>query len=80
VSVVDCIAALRDKSLVHAAPDGRLALYTSIRDYAVERLESRGSDVAHAVRARHAAHYARTMRGFNEARTFQGAEPDASPP
>ncbi|HEY8073653.1 MAG TPA: AAA family ATPase [Labilithrix sp.] len=72
--VVDRVAALRDKSLVHVADDGRLALYVSIRAFASKKLGD-GAD-AHAIRLRHAHHYADAARRFNEARTLQGAKPD----
>jgi predicted ATPase len=88
-ATMDLVAALRDKSLVHAAgTEGRLGLYVSIRDYAVARLEERGpgeaageggaAAKADAVRWRHARHYAAAVRPCNEARTMQGLEPDAA--
>ena len=73
---VSTIAALRDKSLLHATADGRLALYLSIRDYAAERLAERGPEAVSAVRARHARVYAAAARAFAELRTYQGG-PDA---
>lgn len=73
---VAVIAALRDKSLLHATADGRLALYLSIRDYAAARLAERGEAATSAVRAKHARAYAAAARAFAELRTYQGG-PDA---
>jgi predicted ATPase len=79
-ATMDLVAALRDKSLVHAAAgsEGRLAMYVSIRDYAAARLEERGRAAADEVRWRHARHYAAAVRPCNEARTMQGTTPDAA--
>lgn len=53
--VLDVLAALRDKSLIHAAPDARgelrLGLYASIRAYAARTLDA---EAARALEARHA--------------------------
>jgi predicted ATPase len=74
---VDLVAALRDKSLLHGAEDGRLALYLSIRSFAAARLAERGADEVDAVRLRHARWYAAKACAFGESRTFQGG-PDAA--
>lgn len=73
---VSTIAALRDKSLLHATADGRLALYLSIRDYAAARLAERGPEAVSSAHARHARVYAAAARAFAELRTYQGG-PDA---
>ena len=74
---LDLVAALRDRSLLHAPADGRLALYASIREFARAELVGLGPASESAVRLRHARHYAERARGFAESRTFQGG-PDAA--
>jgi predicted ATPase len=71
------LAALRDKSLVHAAAPGRLALFVSIREYAAARLDERPSADREALRRRHARHYAEAARALNVSRLFQGQTPDS---
>ena len=71
------LVALRDKSLLAAAPDNRLCFYVSIRDYADKQLAATGPETASAARARHAIAYARAIRPFNESRTFQDSAPDS---
>ncbi len=64
---IDVLSGLRDKSLVYVAGDGAAsALYASIREYAAARLRSRGPEIAAALRTRHARHFARLFRPFNE--------------
>jgi len=78
VPVVDRVAALRDKSLLHTTEGHRrLALYVSIREYASVKLAMRGEAFTEAARERHADHYAARARAFNQARTFQGTAPDS---
>jgi tetratricopeptide (TPR) repeat protein len=74
---VELVAALRDKSLLFATEGGRLALYVSIREYAEKKLAAMGADEPRLAHLRHARAYAEAVRPFNEARTFQGAAPDA---
>jgi tetratricopeptide (TPR) repeat protein len=75
--VVERLAALRDKSLLFATgEDGRLSLYVSIREYAAQKLGERGEQAVDDARVRHALHYARAVGAFNQARTFQGTQPD----
>jgi predicted ATPase len=74
---VDLVGALRDKSLVHVPSEGRLALYVSIREYAVRRLAARGQEELGEARLRHASFYAAASRAFVESRTLQGG-PDAA--
>ncbi len=69
---LDVLAALRDKSLVHAPAEGRLALYTSIRAFAAARLEH-----SRRVRLAHASWFGARASAFAEARTLSGA-PDAA--
>lgn len=73
---MDVIAALRDKSLLHAAGDGRLALYVSIREYAAKRLDERGADIARGARLRHARFFGAAARRFNDARSLQFDDPE----
>ncbi len=73
---VDLIAALREKSLVHAAEDGRLALYLSIREFAAARLAERG--LSHVVRLAHARALAGLAGRFNASRLLQDETPDPS--
>ncbi len=75
--IVDRVAALRDKSLLHVTEGGRLSLYLSIREYASKKLEDMGTRADEA-RWRHVRHYAATSHVFSEARTFHGLEPDAA--
>ena len=69
------VFALRDKSLVHPAADGRLALYVSIREYAAKKLAEPGPDEEREQHLRHARHYADGARRFNEARNLQHDDP-----
>ncbi|HSO38287.1 MAG TPA: AAA family ATPase, partial [Labilithrix sp.] len=62
---LDLLGALRDKSLIHATADARLALYVSIREYAARKLLELGDDEAREARRRHARFYAATARHFN---------------
>ncbi len=71
------LSALRDKSLVHATEGGRLALYVSIREYAMNKLPVMPAGFDAEVKMRHAIAYADAVRPFNESRMFQGAEPDS---
>jgi len=70
------LAALRDKSLLHADGDGRLALYVSIREYAAARLREMEP---HGARTRmaHARAFAEMARASNESRQMQGRAPNA---
>ncbi len=71
------LAALRDKSLLHADADGRLSLYVSIRDYAAARLREIEPHGAHT-RMMHARAFGHMARLFNEWRQMQGRTPNAS--
>ncbi|CAN5559545.1 hypothetical protein BH09MYX1_BH09MYX1_14350 [soil metagenome] len=72
------ITALRDKSLVHMAEPGRLALFVSIREYAAARLAELDPAVVSAVRSRHARHFAERAHALNVSRLFQGTTPDSA--
>ncbi len=73
LAAVELLSALRDKSLVHATADGRLALYLSIREFASSKLLALGD--AHEARTCHAAAFGELARGFNESRNLQAEEP-----
>jgi len=75
-SALDVVAALRDKSLVHATADGRLALYASIREHAARKLEELGPEEVSGARLRHARRFASMARRFNDARSLQGRAPE----
>ncbi len=66
-AVIDCIAALRDKSLVHAA-GGRLGLYLSIRQFAAARLAEGEVELRTRVAREHARCYASLAARFCRAR------------
>ncbi len=72
---METIAALRDKSLIHADGDGRLALYMSIREYAAKKLAETNAGEAVEARLRHARHFAAMAKRFNDARSLQDDEP-----
>lgn len=77
-SLPETVAALRDKSLVHTTPDGRLALYVAIRHFASAKLDAQDPNEAHAIRTRAARHYAALAARFNASRRMQDREPDAT--
>ncbi len=66
--VLDLLAALVDKSLVHAEarPDGttRYRLLETVRQYARDRLAERGAGEAAAARAKHQAYFAGLLAGL----------------
>ncbi|HEY1957760.1 MAG TPA: tetratricopeptide repeat protein [Polyangiaceae bacterium] len=73
---LETLASLRDKSLLHAQGDGRLALYVSIRDFAAEKLrESNDEDDA---RAAHARTFGEMAHRFNAWRQMLDRAPDAA--
>jgi tetratricopeptide (TPR) repeat protein len=63
---LDVAASLRDKSLIHATGDGRLALYVSIREYAARRLLEAGEEEWASTHVHHARFFAALARHFNE--------------
>jgi predicted ATPase len=74
---VDLLGALRDKSLLHSVEGGRLALYVSVRDYALAKLrELEGSDCGQT-RMRHALAFDDLARRFNGWRNLQESAPEA---
>jgi predicted ATPase len=73
---VDLLAALREKSLVHATEDDRLALYLSIREFAKRRLDE--LPAADAVRLAHARAFADLALRFNTSRMLLDRTPDPS--
>lgn len=75
-SALEVVAALRDKSLVHATADGRLALYASIREHAAKKLGELGAEEVRGARLRHARRFASRARRFNDARSLQGRAPE----
>lgn len=68
------IAALRDKSLLHAEPDGRLGLYVSIRDFAGHKLAE--LDDANDARIAHARVFAEMAARYNRWRQMLEGAPD----
>ena len=72
---MESVFALRDKSLIHPAGDGRLALYVSIREYASKKLAELGPEEEREQHLRHARHFADGARRFNEARNLQHDDP-----
>ncbi|MBS2019709.1 MAG: AAA family ATPase [Deltaproteobacteria bacterium] len=73
---LDVVGALRDKSLLHPAGDGRLALYVSIREYASKKLGERGALDTRNARLRHARWFGAAARRFNDARSLQFDDPE----
>ena len=73
---LELLAGLRDKSLLHAEADGRLALYVSIRDFARDALRARGDE--RAARAAHARAFGEMARRFNQWRQMLDRAPDAA--
>lgn len=71
------IPALRDKSLVHMASPGRLALFVSIREYAAARLDELGEARKREALSRHARFFAARAKELNVSRLFQGTSPDS---
>jgi predicted ATPase len=79
VTIMDLVAALRDKSLVQAAgAEGRLGLLVSVREYAARKLEDRDPHAVERLRIAHARHYAARVRTFNEGCALTANEPDAA--
>ncbi len=76
---VDELAALRDKSLLHVEPDGRLGLYVSIRDFAARKLDELEAVHGGAREARlaHARVFAEMSARFNQWRQMLERAPDA---
>ncbi len=72
---LDLLTALRDKSLLHPAEHGRLALYVSIREFAARKLTELGPETVHETRRRHAYAFAAAARTFGEARNLQNKGP-----
>lgn len=66
-SSVDVLASLRDKSLLRATEDGRLAMFVSIREYAAKKRMELGPDEDMGDRLRHARYYAKTARQTEDA-------------
>lgn len=75
---VELLGALRDKSLVHSTGDGRLALYVSIREFAIAKLRALAPDAEADACGRHAVAFGELARGFNEWRNLQDREPKAA--
>ncbi|MFO0618804.1 MAG: NACHT domain-containing protein [Polyangiaceae bacterium] len=75
-SAVELVSALREKSLVHAADDDRLGLYSSIREFALRKLEERGPARVAGARLAHARLYGDLARRFNQSRLLQNQTPE----
>ena len=73
---IELIAALRDKSLVHATADNRLGLYVSIRDYALGKLCEMSPEEPDATRLAHARSFAEMARRFKASRSLQDTAPE----
>ncbi len=74
---IDLVSALRDKSLVHTAESGRLALYVSIRAFAAKKLAA-DAQAEREARIAHARVFAAAARRFTESRSFQDKKPGAA--
>ncbi len=74
---VDLLGALRDKSLIHPTGNGRLALYVSVRDYALAKLRELEGTECLETRMRHALAFDDLARRFNGWRNLQDATPEA---
>jgi predicted ATPase len=75
---VDEIAALRDKSLIHVEPEGRLGLYVSIRELAAKKLDELGAAESASARLAHARVFAESAARFNRWRQMLERTPDTS--
>lgn len=73
---VELVAALREKSLVHAVDDDRLGLYLSIREFAARKLEDLGAELVAAAKLAHARLYGELARRFNASRLLQNETPE----
>ena len=72
--VVERVASLRDKSLIHAVGAERLGLYASIRAFACEQLAARSILWVDELRGRHAEAFAAVAQGFNRHRLLMARD------